>query len=206
MGDGYVFTDVTPAKYTYAKGGTYTITVTVTGDKGSVKTVKKIVKAEKATATVSPTIIICNVTTPMGGGARDIGVICDGKMPTSAGSQYDTYILGDPHGNPETKVTYIGYLYDSAKIVSQVVFTEGGHFGNGGWFKNGTLTVQVLQNGKWVDAECDVTPAYPAGNNGKQYETFTFKLKTPVSCDGVRLYGIAGGCSGFISVGELEVK
>lgn len=208
MGDGTVFRDVTPAKYTYTKGGTYVITVTVKGDKGSEIQTKKVVKASLNSASALSTIIICNVTTPGGGGSRDIGVICDGKMPTSSGSQYDTYILGDPHGNPEGyRNDYIGYIYTDEKTVSEVVFTEGGHFGNGGWFIGETLKVQVLVNDQWVDADCTVSPAYPKNSGStKSYETYTFTLKTPVKCQGVRLFGAAGGSSTFISVGELTVK
>ena len=38
------------------------------------------------------------------------------------------------------------------------------------------------------------------------YETYTLTPKTPVSCDGIRVSGCAGGSSYFISCGELIVK
>ena len=208
MGDGTVFRDVTPAKYVYAKGGDYTIKLTVTGDKGSKQTVEKKVKASLSSATVLSTIIICDITTPMGGGSKNINVICDGVTPQAGkandGMQYDTYILGDPHGNPSrSKVSYIGYVYTQKKTVSEIVFTEGNHFGDGGWFES--IAVEVLINGKWTAVECTTSPKNYVGG-GAAYETFTFTLKEAVSCDGVRLIGYAGGHKTFISVGELTVK
>ena len=38
------------------------------------------------------------------------------------------------------------------------------------------------------------------------YETYTLTPKTPVSCDGIRVSGCAGGSAYFISCGELIVK
>ena len=212
MGDGTTFNDVTPISYVYEKAGKYTVTVTVTGDKGSTREYTKNVVIRKDAESLSNEIIICSVASPAGGGSKDIKVICDGKIPV-AGSpdnmQYDTYILGDPSGNPD-KDAYIGYLYRNEKTVSEIVFTEGNHFGNGGWFKNGSLKVQLFIDGKWVDAEYTSDVEYPNGNNsanfGKPFETYTFTLKTPTVCDGIRLFGTAGGSAGFISVGELKVN
>ena len=91
-------------------------------------------------------------------------------------------------------------------------FTEGNHFGNGGWFADGTLSVEVLKDGVWQKAEATVSPAYPNGNAlssfGKGYETYVFTLKTPGFFSGVRLIGIAGGGvrGGFISCSELAVS
>ena len=208
MGDGTVFYDVTPQKYTYAQKGTYTITLTVKGDKGSeMKVQREITTTANGTAAqLSAPIAICYVTTPWGGGSRDLGVISDGKAPTAAGSQYDTYILGDPHGNPAgSKFAYVGYIYRESKTISQIVFTEGMHFGDGGWFD--TIGVEVLVDGKWVAVEYEWEgTAYPCKNNGKNYESYTFKLKSSVTCAGVRICGKAGGSKTFISVGELTVK
>ena len=38
------------------------------------------------------------------------------------------------------------------------------------------------------------------------YETYTLTPKTPVTCDGIRVTGCAGGSAYFISCGELIVK
>lgn len=213
MGDGQTFTDVTPVSYSYAKAGKYTIKVTVYGDKGSETTVERTVQTRTGSTAVmlSKPTVICSVTTPVGGGSRDIGVIYDGVIPnkTTANDkmQYDTYTLGDPHGDPETPV-YIGYVYRTEQTFSKVVFTEGNHFGNGGWFKNGEIILEAFVDGKWVELEYTVSPKYPKGNSlgsfGTGYDTYTFEFDS-TKCYGVRLRGIAGGSAGFISVSELSV-
>lgn len=210
MGDGMIFRDVVPTSYTYKKAGNYEIKVTVTGDKGS--TAEKTLAVSATGGKASDEIIVCSVTAPFGSGSRDAGVICDGVIPKANGAdtaQYDTYTLGDPSGNPE-KTAYIGYVYRSARKVSEVIFTEGKHFGNGGWFKNGSLRVEVLQNGSWVKVETTCDPGYPKANDmgafGDPFESFTLTLEAPVTCEGVRIIGTAGGGAGFISVAELEVK
>ena len=152
------------------------------------------------------------MTAPAGGGSRNAELIRDGVIPKKGdpdSKQYDTYTLGDPSGNPD-KTAYIGYAYKTPKTVSEVVFTEGNHFGNGGWFKDGSLRVQVLQDGAWKDVETEISPAYPNANHmgafGDPYETFTLTFGAPQECEGVRLFGVAGGSAGFISVAELDVK
>lgn len=213
LGDGNVFNNVTPISYQYAKAGTYEVVVTVKGEKGTEFQYKKNVKVTKDTTTLSNEIIVCSVANPMGGGSKNINVICDGKIPNAATAndsmQYDTYVLGDPSGNPD-KDAYIGYVYRNKVTVSQIVFTEGNHFGNGGWFKNGSLKIELFINGEWVETEVSCDKTYPNGNSmgnfGKGYETFTFTLNTPTECNGVRLFGTAGGSAGFISVAELTIK
>ncbi|MBE6543933.1 MAG: hypothetical protein E7675_05990 [Ruminococcaceae bacterium] len=212
MGDGQTFTDVMPTSYAYAKAGTYTIKVTVYGDKGTQTTVERTVKTRTAStaAMLAKPTIICSVTRPAGGGSRDIGVICDGVIPNKATAndkmQYDTYILGDPHGNPEREA-YIGYIYREEKTLTKVVFTEGNHFGNGGWFKN-EIILEAFVDGKWVELDYTSSPAYPKGNSastfGSGYDTYTLEFDS-VKCTGIRLRGIAGGSAGFISVSELSV-
>lgn len=214
MGDGQTFTDVVPVSYSYKKAGTYKIKVTVYGDKGTETTVERSVRMISGSSAVSlakPTII-CSVTTPAGGGSRDVGVICDGVIPNKSTAndkmQYDTYTLGDPHGDPDTEA-YIGYVYREEQTFSKVVFTEGNHFGNGGWFKDGEIILEAFVNGEWVKLEYTSTPNYPKGNSmssfGSGYDTYTFTFDS-VKCYGIRLRGIAGGSAGFISVSELAVQ
>lgn len=151
--------------------------------------------------------IICSVSSPTGGGSSDIGVINDKIIPNASSAndkqQYDTYI-----GETANAFAYVGYLFDGAKVVSALKFSEGNHFGNGGWFKNGDIKVQILTSDGWVDVAADGIDKYPVGDSynvfAPGYESYTFSLKTPVSCLGVRIAGTAGG-SGFISVSELEV-
>lgn len=153
--------------------------------------------------------IICSVSSPTGGGSSDITVICDGVVPLKDSAndkmQYDTYT----GGQPDVPV-YIGYLYPAEREMTCVVFTEGNHFNNGGWFKNGDVHVEVRVNGVWIRPECTVSPAYPSGDAqsefGSGYETYTFTLNEAVMGTGIRLCGTAGGSSGFISVSELEIN
>ena len=98
---------------------------------------------------------------------------------------------------------WIGYQFSTQYNFNRVVFQEGKHFGNGGWFT--TLTVQVRQAGTWVNVpDVVITPAYPGVNNGVTFETYTLQF-TPISGDAIRIYGDPGGSADFISVGELEV-
>ncbi len=151
--------------------------------------------------------VICSVGAPSGGGSQDIGVICDGIIPSSSSAndkmQYDTYV-----GETPDVFTYIGYLFTSERSVSGLIFTEGNHFNNGGWFKNGSVKIQILTSEGWIDAECDGNDRYPVGDDyntfAPGYQSYTFKLKNAVNCMGIRIAGTAGGV-GFVSVSELEV-
>ena len=146
--------------------------------------------------------IIARVTAPTGSGSRNLGIIRDGVKPavgsTSSSLQYDTY-----DGANTALVDWIGYQFTSPQTFNKVVFQEGKHFPDGGWFT--TLTVQVLQAGSWVNVtNLSITPVYPGVNNNVSYETYTLQF-TSISGDAIRIYGDAGGSAHFISVGELEV-
>ena len=146
--------------------------------------------------------IIARVTAPTGGGSKNLGIIRDGVKPavgnTSSLLQYDTY-----DGANRAPVDWIGYQFSSPQTFNKVVFQEGKHFANGGWFS--TLTVQVLQAGTWVNvSNMSMTPVYPGVNNNVSYETYTLQFAA-ISGDAIRIYGDPGGSTDFISVGELEV-
>jgi hypothetical protein len=117
--------------------------------------------------------------------------------------QYDTYVDGTL-----TPSQYIGYTFGSSKTFSKLVFQEGMHFLDGGWFSNGSLKVQVRNGTTWANVSANVTPAYPDGNDserfGSGFETYTFELNT-IQGNGIRISGNAGGSSQFISVAELQV-
>ncbi|HZV99039.1 MAG TPA: galactose oxidase-like domain-containing protein, partial [Methylophilaceae bacterium] len=145
---------------------------------------------------------IARVTAPTGGGSKTLETIRDGVKPpvgsTSSTTQYDTY-----DGANTTPNEWIGYQFSSSQTFSRVVFQEGRHFADGGWFT--TLTVQVLQSGVWVNVPgVTITPTYPGTNNGTTYESYTLQF-TPISGNGIRIFGDPGGSADFISVGELEV-
>ena len=146
--------------------------------------------------------IIARVAVSTGAGAG-LGVIRDGDWPPVGGGQstrqWDSY-----DGPNAASNDWVGYQFASAQTFSKLVFQEGLHFGDGGWFV-GAPTVQVRQSGQWVGvSSLVIAPAYPGTNNGVSYETFTFTF-APIQGDAIRLSGTPGGDAAFISVGELEV-
>ena len=146
--------------------------------------------------------IIARVTAPLGGGSRNIEIIRDGVMPpvgnNTSSLQYDTW-----DGENTAPDDWIGYAYAATQTFNRVVFQEGRHFSNGGWFNS--LTVQVRQGGTWVNVPgLSTTPTYPGVNDGISYQTYTLRF-TPVSGDAIRIFGQPGGSASFISVGELRV-
>ena len=204
MGDGTVIPGSVPT-YTYQKPGTYKITCTA--------------KANGSTATTTRTVTLdfdpkgrgfrvtpsCSVDKPTGGGSKDISVIADGVIPTNQENikiQYDTCT-----GKLQTEA-WFALKFDHKVTVTAVLFTEGAHFGNGGWFRK-TPTIQVYKDGKWVDTEASISPLYMEVDDmaaqGDPMQTFTFELATPEKCEGVRVIGIPGGSATFVSCSELDV-
>ena len=151
-------------------------------------------------ATAQAQSIIAKVPAPFGSGGG-LAVIRDGDRPApgtgNTKRQYDSY-----DGNNAASEDWVGYTFASAQTFTRVVFQEGVHFWDGGWFLS--LTVQVRQGGQWVAVRNLVTtPAY-AGNNGASYETYTLSFDA-IQGDGIRIYGAPGGSAAFVSVGELDV-
>lgn len=138
---------------------------------------------------------------PMGGGSLNPETIRDGIMPGPGNDdsllQYDTYHQG-AQGNED----WIGYTFASPQVLKGLLFQEGIHFNDGGWFDS--FTVQIRSNGAWISVTgLSVFPAYP-GNNGVSFETFLLSF-APITADGIRLYGDGGGSAQHFSVGELRV-
>ncbi len=135
-------------------------------------------------------------------GNLDLEVIRDGDKPPAGSAdplrQYDTYNGANPAAED-----WIGYAYTSAHSFHRVVFQEGLHFSNGGWFDS--LTVQVRQSGTWAPVSgLSISPAYPFADNGVSYETYTLTFDE-IAGDGIRVFGAPGGAAGFISIGELDI-
>ena len=146
--------------------------------------------------------IVARVTAATGGGSPNIEVIRDGIFPPvgsgSSATQYDTF-----DGVNAAFEDWIGYTFPAAHLWEAVLFQEGRHFWDGGWFDS--LTVQVRQSGTWVPVTgLSIVPAYPGFDNGLSYETFALSF-VPISGDGIRIFGAPGGFADFISVGELSV-
>jgi len=144
---------------------------------------------------------IALITNPSGNGNPNIEVIRDNIFPPLNSSdplqQYDTNTGGG--ARPED---WIGYEFSQTHYFSKLIFQEGMHFANGGWFEN--PKVQVRSAGAWSDAlYVSCVPSYP-GNNGIHYESFAL-LFLGASGEAIRLIGPPRGSDNFISVGELRV-
>ncbi|MBL0920895.1 MAG: PQQ-dependent sugar dehydrogenase, partial [Phycisphaerales bacterium] len=147
-------------------------------------------------------ILSLNPPRPTGGGNWDPEVMRDGVYPPvgsdDSQQQYDTF-----HNNDQGNEDWIGYTFSSTRQFVGMIFQEGKHFGDGGWFDQ--LRVQRRTGADtWTDVSgLSITPVY-AANNGVNYETYNISF-TPVNGNGLRIYGLPGGSNNFISVGELRV-
>lgn len=151
-----------------------------------------------------------NQKNPQGsGGATNISVIVDGKIGyTSNSEQYDGF--GATISDSEGKKGRVWYSVEFSKActVSYVVFYEGGHWNNGGWF-GATPTVQAEVDGKWVDVALTIGPDYPGDSWTYQLpakSNYTFTFDEPVDCTAIRVIGKKTTCSGgHVSCSEIEV-
>lgn len=147
------------------------------------------------------------VPTPTSGGSQNVYTINDGVTValdnTNNRLQFDTYTLTNKTSFEE----YLGYEFPGTFKVKQLIFQSGKLFANGGWFANGSLSVQVLKSGVWSTIESTITPAYPNSNDLAafvSFSTYTVDFES-VECDGIRIYGTAGGTKYYISCTELTV-
>ena len=160
---------------------------------------------------VGSAIIIVSESNPAGAGCKDIELIRDGKSAAvgsygnHATEQYDTFT-----GRSDDHEEFYGYIFRGEVDVTSVTFTEGCHFDNGGWFKDGTLRLELMIDGEWEEADATLSPKYPKGDSmgtfGGNYQSYTFALVDALTCSGVRVIGMAGGSAHFTSVSELAVE
>ena len=151
--------------------------------------------------------VVAAVMSPTGGGNRNIEIIRDGEMPPAgnqeSSKQYDTFCSGcfDPLDE------WVGYHFGSTQMFTKLVFQEGKHFDNGGWFETEPI-VEVEVGGVWTPVSgASVEPSYMesshVGASARSFDTFTFEFNSAVAT-GIRLRGQPGGSGHFISVGELR--
>ena len=158
---------------------------------------------------VKNAVIIVSVPEPKGTGCKDIEIIRDGYLPAPGDNyvsvSFDTFAY-DSTDHEE----YVGYVFRGVQKLAAVTFTEGAHFNDGGFFKDGSIRVEILVDGVWQTAEASPDKPYPVGNTqgafGANYESYRFAFDSPVECSGVRIIGSAGGTMHFISVSELSVE
>ncbi|MCK4342036.1 MAG: hypothetical protein KAY37_09975 [Phycisphaerae bacterium] len=138
---------------------------------------------------------------PLGSGSTNLETMRNGDYPPVGSMdywrQYDTFHNGD-QGNED----WMGYEFTYAREFHGLIFQEGMHFVDGGWFDE--FQVQVRIEGVWTDvANLSSDPPYP-GNNGVNFETFLLTFD-PLAGDAIRIYGDPGGEANFIGFGEYRV-
>ena len=154
-------------------------------------------------------ILIISVSEPRGTGCKDLEIIRDGYIPSLSDQytsvSYDTFMYSSVDHEE-----FVGYIFRGTHTVTAVTFTEGANFNDGGFFKDGSIRVEVLLDGVWQTAEAVPDKPYPVGNQqglfGANYDSYRFVLSSPAACEGVRIIGSAGGTMHFISVSELSVE
>lgn len=149
---------------------------------------------------------------PTGTGNQDPEVMRDGDLPpagsTQRDRQFDTFHGGDQGSDDWVGIELTDEVLPESLRFTGLVFQEGVHFNAGGWFED--FWVEVRDDDVWEVVEnLHVIPDYPfelsaqPGFDGLSYETYELRFD-PTHGDAVRLRGIPGGSSGFISVGELR--
>ena len=102
----------------------------------------------------------------------------------------------------------MGYAFKEEIPFSKLVFQEGDTWVDGGWFSDGDVKVQVRKNGTWKDVELQKPTGYPSSDVredfGQSCEVYTFVFDT-ITGDAIRLIGMTGGTSNFVSVSQIEV-
>lgn len=144
---------------------------------------------------------IAFITTPTGGGNPSLEVLRNGAFPplgsANSSQQYDTFT--DDPGRTED---WLGYEFGAARSFVRVTFQNGIVFDNGGWFES--LGLQVRNGDIWSDVrDVRATPNY-AGQGGPSYAVYELDFSA-VGGDAIRVFGVPGGSSRFVSCGELRV-
>ncbi len=151
--------------------------------------------------------ILCSVMHPTGGGNRDLNVVRNEKVYEVGVSgvgplQYDSY-NGSGRG-----YFYMGYTFTEELTFSRLVFQEGETWFDGGWFADGDVKVQVQTNSGWKDVTLVSPVNYPVSDTradfGQNCEIYTFDFE-PIAGKAIRLIGMSGGSSNFVSVAQIEV-
>ncbi len=141
---------------------------------------------------------IALVTAPTGGGLKNLNAIMNGVT----WENYDTF---DDYRTLDDD--WFGYSWSEPLYFDHIVYYEGQHFYDGGWWTS--LTVQFSDDGTtWKDApNVVITPAYDFADSRlgrKPYSRFDITFK-PVRARSIRIYGCPGGVAAFTSIAELEV-
>ncbi|MFQ5605996.1 MAG: DNRLRE domain-containing protein, partial [bacterium] len=144
---------------------------------------------------------IALITSPTGTGNPNIEVIRDGVYP-AVGSSDPQQQYSTSTGSGGRTEDWIGYEFPHLERFGKLIFQEGMHFADGGWFES--LQVQIRNAGVWKEVFfLNDVPPYQ-NNNGINYNQHTL-LFSPESGDAIRIFGTPGGSNSYISVAELRV-
>jgi len=142
---------------------------------------------------------------PQGDGNTNRELLRDGTLPPigslSYWASFDTFHDGD-QGNED----WLAYLYDEAHTFERVVYQEGRHTGQGGWFDDLGLEVLASDGSTWTPVPgVGISPPLPADTSpAGGFESFELSFP-PVTGHGLRLIGAPGGPADYISVAEFVV-
>ncbi|NYE18373.1 DUF4185 domain-containing protein [Microbacterium immunditiarum] len=97
-----------------------------------------------------------------------------------------------------------GYEWPSPRRFDRIVYAPGPQDSLGGWFADGPR-VEVRVDGRWMPVlRVTVKPPYRNDFTALEEDEYVFTF-APVTADGVRLTGTAGGPLRYTSISELEV-
>lgn len=142
---------------------------------------------------------------PLGSGNTNPQTIRNGTWPpvgsASLFAQIDSFHNGD-----QGEFDWIGYTFDEWQTFERILFQEGLHQADGGWFESLTVETRADDASPWVPAAgFDVAPPAPGDTTpGGSYETFELTFAPTLARD-VRVAGNPGGTQNYISIGELRV-
>lgn len=162
------------------------------------------IELRKAGITYTP---MSNAQNPHGSGGS-LSVIADGiRQFEDSAMQFDTFGAQLTGEEGADGYVWFGVGFDRAAEISRVIFWEGGHWNDGGWF-GAEPTLELRIGGKWVPADAPISPEYPEDSFEAQQptnEAYTFVLSVPTECDGVRIIGKTNRLAGHASCAEIEV-
>jgi len=140
---------------------------------------------------------IALVAAPTSGGLKNLNAIMNGVTQEN----YDTF---DNYATLHED--WFGYTWSEPLYFDHIVYYEGQHFDNGGWWTD--LTVQFSTDGvTWQKApNVQITPPYDFADSRsgrKPYSRFDLTFE-PIRAKAIRIHGSPGGAAGFTSIAELE--
>ncbi|HKP60093.1 MAG TPA: PQQ-dependent sugar dehydrogenase [Polyangiales bacterium] len=143
---------------------------------------------------------IAGLRMPFVAGNHNLETMRDGVSPpldaTDALLEYDTFLATLCNDG------WVGYQLPELRAFGRLVFQEGLHFVDGGWFD--ALHVEVRRGGVWSEVSgLTITPNYPGYNDGQSWQSYDLRF-TPVLGEAIRLRGRPGGAWTFFSVAELR--